>query len=195
MLFFTIFILPQYKTVEAGGEIPWPLSNQRVITMNNSKGLWRLENSLDTKLFNVEIMGGEGSDWVRVAELHPRSLEVLSWGEGYFSNCKADTIDSDCKNLKTLNSFSNIFLGPVEKNDDHLGRYLDMFPNGDLDSNSYLLRLVEVKTSVGNVLGLSIINFEEKKYEHFLGTRLLANPMRCKKIEGVVNDLTCEFSQ
>ena len=42
--------------VQFGGEIPWPLSNQRAVSESTSQGLWDLQSHDTRKLFNVEIV-------------------------------------------------------------------------------------------------------------------------------------------
>ena len=171
--------------LKAGGEVPWPLSNQEVISVDRSKGLWKLSNQEDEKIFNVEMVADprSGFDWVRVSELDPKSWEVVSWGEGFFS-----------QNPNTLNGQSSYFdvtlNAPIN---DKLGRYLTMFPNGDLNQDSYLLRLVEVKTSVGNVLGLSVISYSTMDSEHFLGTRMLKAPLACNEDPKAGQSLVCHI--
>ena len=72
-----------------------------------------------------------------------------------------------------------------------MGRYLYMYPNGDLSAKPYLLRMVEVETSIGRVLGLSVINYVEKSSKHYLGTRLLKEPLDCHATLGEFDSLEC----
>lgn len=165
-----------------GGEVPWPLANQHVVTVQNSRGLWKLGNKTSQMLFNVEIVSREnGYDWIRVSELHPTSYRVLSWGEGFF-RAQSDSDEGS--------SFSDIHLekGKIQ---DRYGRYIYMFPNGDLAQHPYVIRLVEVETTLGTVLGLSIISLVDKEYEHYLGTRIHAQPMKCEEAEEKTENLSC----
>lgn len=169
------------KPLQAGGEIPWPLSNQHVVTVNHGTGLWSLDSYDSSMYFNVEIQTNEkGYDWIRVAELNKETFEVISWGEGFFSN-----------ELKEVASgYTNFSVNPQK---DAYGRYLHMFPKGDLKKNPYVLRLVEVETPIGFLLGLSIIHVVEGDYEHFLGQRVLKNPLKCKEGKVDTDNLTCEI--
>ena len=170
-----------------GGEIPWPLSVQEVVTVKNSKGLWQLEDKNNTRLFNVEMKDDDrsGWDWIRVSEIDPKTYDVISWGEGFFSpNQKLPPIPNS--------SFSQINLDILNGKKDSHGRYLSMFPNGDTTKHPYMLRMVEVKTTLGNVLGLSVIEYVEKNYEHMLGTRIMKKPLSCFESEKKQNEeLTC----
>lgn len=158
-----------------GGEIPWPLSVQHVVTVENSKGLWKLSNKKQTRLFNVEMAkdSRSGFDWIRVAEMDPKTYKVLSWGEGFFTPSKLPGTPES--------SFSNILLGWGQKigGKDKLGRYISMFPNGDLDEKPYLLRMVEVESSLGTGLGLSFMDLTSKKFDHMLGSRVQDEPFSC----------------
>ncbi len=159
--------------IQMGGEIPWPLSIQHAVTVKNSKGLWQLEGKSSSRLFNVEISSDaqSGFDWIRVAELNPKDYSVINWGEGYFSQSSvAGSPDS---------SYSTITLGPsLGKKDPH-GRYLTMYSNGKASKHPYLIRMVEVETTLGNVLGLSLIEYSQNEFEHMLGTRVQKEPMSC----------------
>ena len=164
------------KVTHFGGEIPWPLSIQHVVTVQNSKGLWKLESKNKKRMFNVEMESDirSGFDWIRVSELDPKTYEVISWGEGFFTPPKKSTPES---------SFSNILtdVGPVNSTGkDKYGRYLSMFRNGDFNEHPYMLRMVEVETTLGHVLGLTVIEYSNgMKYQHFLGTRVLEVPLGC----------------
>ena len=102
-LCFFLF-LTAYKVgddVATGGEIPWPYSTQRVVTVKNSRGLWELGNGKNLKLFNVEMKhdSRSGFDWIRVSRLDTKTYEVVSWGEGYYRS----------KKKKPLHGFSSFF--------------------------------------------------------------------------------------
>lgn len=173
-----------YSIVQYGGEIPWPLSVQHVVTVSNSQGLWKLQNKSMSKVFNVEMRTEEnGLDWIRVSELHPKTYEVISWGEGYF-NLKVDTASGQ-------SSFSNILVDTNESLNDRYGRYISMYPNGDLYAHPYMIRIVEVESTLGNVLGLSIINYVEMSYEHLLGARIMKDPLACHQNRENEDNLTC----
>lgn len=181
-----------------GGEIPWPLSNQRMVTVDHSAGLWRLENREAEKFFNLEMNQGEdGFDWIRISHLDTKTLKVISWGEGTFLRCEADSELETCRSKKTGgSSFSNILLDSQNKDqNDQFGRYIHMYPNGDFTRRPYLVRLVEVKTSLGNVLGVSVVNYVEKDFEHLLGVRVLGEPLACNLAGHWNKSLTCEFSK
>ncbi len=170
-----------FSEINAGGEIPWPLSVQHLMTVQNSKGLWKLGDGQQSKLYNVEMRAdtSSGYDWIRVSELDPETYHVISWGEGYFSPAPGQNAQS---------SYSDISLD-TQMQQDKRGRYLTMYANGDLSSHPYLIRMVEVETTLGNVLGLSIIEYVEKKYDHFLGTREMTDPLSC--FESDDKGLTC----
>ena len=167
----------------AGGEIPWPLSVQHMITVKNSRGLWKLEDNLGERMFNVEMStdGRSGFDWIRVSELDPKSYVVKSWGEGFFSSGSKKGSDS---------SYSNITLGPSLGQKDPHGRYLTMFPNGDVTKKPFIIRMVEVDTSLGVVLGLSVITGFPQELEHMLGSRVMEDPLSCAK-SNKTEKLTC----
>ncbi len=171
----TTLSISAFSYVNFGGEIPWPLSVQHAVTVKNSKGLWRLGDGQQSRMFNVEMRkdSRSGFDWIRVSEMNPETYEVISWGEGYFSPENISSVDS---------SYSNVNLDSGGKTDQH-GRYLTLYPNGDLNSHPFLIRMVEVETTLGNVLGLSIIEYVEKKYVHLLGTRVLKEPLGCFQAE------------
>ncbi len=172
-----------FKYYSFGGEIPWPLSSQHVVTMTNSRGLWKLDNKDSSMIFNVEIVSRDsGYDWIRVSELDPESYTVLSWGEGFFRTTTDEAEDQS--------SFSDIYLDK-EAPQDRYGRYIYMFPNGDLNQSPYLIRLVEVETQLGYVLGLSIINLIDKDFEHYLGVRLHTEPLNCVEHEKKIENLSC----
>ena len=183
VLIFTV-IASASGYISLGGEIPWPLSNQSVVTVANSQGLWKLENKDISRLFNVEMTRDkEGeSDWIRVSELNPKTYQVISWGEGLFK--------LGPKPLKSQSSFWNLAVEGVGDEKDRYGRYLTMFPNGDISQPPYLLRMVEVKTALGRVLGLSVIDTNKKSLEHFLGTRILSLPLDCIQVANKV-ELNC----
>ncbi len=174
--------LSAFSYVQMGGEIPWPLSIQHAVTVQNSKGLWRLGDGQQSRLFNVEMRADSrsGFDWIRVSELHPESYEVISWGEGYFSPTAINHTES---------SYSNVNLETGIGKKDSRGRYITMYTNGDLTDHPYMIRLVEVETTLGNVLGLSILEYVEKSFDHLLGTRVMVEPLSC--VEGDKDGLTC----
>lgn len=187
IFFFTLtgFYTPS-GVVQSGGEIPWPLSNQEVVSATHSQGLWKLGNQDGDKIFNVEIVTDPRSrfDWIRVAEMDVNTWEVVSWGEGFFSHAP--------KIYQGPSSFFDVSVRPGGAND-KMGRYLTMFPNGDLKNDSYLVRLVEVKTSLGNVLGLSILDFRSMQFDHYLGTRMMTQPLTCDEKPVRNENLTCHF--
>lgn len=186
-LLFSVVLLVSSLTFasplpQAGGEIPWPLSNQHVVTVNHGQGLWNLNSNTDSIYFNVEVVAKDnGYDWIRVAELDKVTFEVLSWGEGFFSKNKK----------KTCSTYSNI---GVSQSMDAPGRYIYMFPSGDLKNHPYLIRIVEVETPVGFMLGVSIINMIEKEYEHFLGSLVLKHPLACQEENSSKGELVCHIS-
>lgn len=167
---FSIGGLPQ-----SGGEIPWPLSIQHVVTVENSQGLWRLHGKEGDRLFNVEITSDSQSnfDWIRVAELNPNTYAVMSWGEGFFTPGKTSA--------NPESSYSKIVLGKGVGGNDKHGRYITMGSNGFHVGESYLLRMVEVDSAIGKVLGLTIISFNNSKMENLLGTREMNEPMDCSE--------------
>jgi len=170
-----------------GGEVPWPLSNQKVVSVDNTRGLWKLRSGSFEKVFNVEMISHKnGMDWIRVSELDPKSFQVISWGEGFFRQVSASNSQS---------SYSSISLGDLVGSADRLGRYIYMFPNGDIKEHSYLIRLVEVETSVGQVLGISVIRFMDQNYEHLLGQRLLKKPLSCQQDKRLPDDLSCYIEE
>lgn len=170
-----------------GGEVPWPLSNQKVVSADNTRGLWKLRAGSYEKVFNVEMISHKnGTDWIRVSELDPKSFQVISWGEGFFRQMSASNSQS---------SYSSISLGDFVGPADRLGRYIYMFPNGDIKERPYLVRLVEVETSVGNVLGISVIRFMDQDFEHLLGRRLMKNPLACQQDKRLPDDLSCYFDE
>lgn len=173
-----------FSYVQFGGEIPWPLSTQHIVTVENSRGLWELGNGQTSRLFNVEMRrdSRSGFDWIRVSEMDPETYKVISWGEGFFSPSPINQTDS---------GFSNISLEHHSKKDS-MGRYITMYGNGDLSGHPYLLRMVEVETTLGNVLGLSIIEYVDKKFEHLLGTRVMVDPLNC--VESDKAGLKCYLS-
>ena len=174
-----------FSNISFGGEIPWPLSIQHAVTVKNTKGLWKMKSGKDTRLFNVEMRkdSRSGFDWIRVSELNPETYKVLSWGEGFFTpGEKEATIQS---------SFSSVGLETNGKVDTR-GKYLHMFTNGDLESQPYLIRMVEVETTLGNVLGLSVIDYSDNDYDHMLGTRIMKKPLGC--FESDDDNLTCYLS-
>ena len=174
VLFLVGFTYPG-QNVQFGGEIPWPLSNQRAVSASTSQGLWDLKAHDTRKLYNVEIVTDEesGYDWIRVAEIDAENYQVISWGEGIFRT-------NAYSYRKIQSSFFDVTTQPGKQKDVH-GRYITMFPNGDINEPPYLLRLVEVQTSVGHVLGLSVIHYIEYRYEHMLGKRILEKPLRCNE--------------
>lgn len=182
-LFFSIMVFAQVPT-QFGGEIPWPLSNQHVVTVKNSKGLWSMGQKGKKKIFNVEMITNQrsGTDWIRVSELDPKTYEVISWGEGFFTETEYSSIES-------RSSFWDVTVGKDEV--DRHGRYLNMFPNGSLEEHPYLLRVVEVETAVGNVLGLSVLHYVEKQYDHFLGQRIMKEPLSCQMQEDEAEEMSC----
>ncbi len=183
VLLVCLHISSAFAYINFGGEIPWPLSSQHVVTMTNSRGLWKLDNKTSSMVFNVEIVSRDnGYDWIRVSELDPKSYRVISWGEGFFRTSDNEASDQS--------SFSDIYLDKETPQDRH-GRYIYMFPNGDLSQPPYLIRLVEVETPLGYVLGLSIINLVEKDYEHYLGVRLHTQPLNCVEHEKNEENLNC----
>ena len=174
-----------FGTGTFGGEVPWPLSNQKVVSVDNTRGLWKLRAGSYEKVFNVEMISHtNGIDWIRVSELDPKSFKVISWGEGFFRRVSTASSQS---------SYSSISLGDFVGPADRLGRYIYMFPNGDIKEHPYLVRLVEVETSVGNVLGISLIRFMDQDFEHLLGRRLLKKPLSCHNEAREPDDLACYF--
>jgi hypothetical protein len=169
--------------VQFGGEIPWPLSNQRAVSESTSQGLWDLQSHDTRKLFNVEIVTDHesGYDWIRVAEIDPENYTVMSWGEGIFRS-------GAFTRTQWQSSFFDVTTQPGAKSDKY-GRYITMFPNGDINEPPYLLRLVEVKTAVGHVLGLSVIHYIDYRYDHMLGQKILDQPLRCDERAG--EQLSC----
>lgn len=186
-LAFCVLFLSGYTVgngVQAGGEIPWPLSNQRVVTVKNSQGLWELGIGKKRQLFNLEMKhdSRSGYDWVRVAKINQKTFKVTSWGEAFFRRGP----------VKVQNGYSSFFsVGLNPAGPDKHGRYLNMYPNGDLDSQPYVLRMVEVQTSIGRVLGLSVINYVEQNTDHYLGTRLLEEPLYCGETYYGSDSLEC----
>lgn len=183
-----------YGNFNFGGEIPWPLANQREVTESNSVGMWKLYYKNEVKTFNVEMIENQnGFDWIRVSELHPETYEVISWGEGFFLRCDKNPVGAYCKMKQGggTSSYSNIFLSNLGSGKDRYGRYIEMYPNGSFEKSSYLLRLVEVQTSIGNVLGLSIINHTEKNLFHYLGVRHLDAPLNCTESLDNFETLSC----
>lgn len=180
---FTL-IQPAWADNDRGGEIPWPLSVQHVVTVENSQGLWRLENGTSTRLFNVEMKKdvSSGYIWIRVSELGPKTYTVLAWGEGYFTPAKTSI-------SAPKSSFSNINLEAGDYSKDSLGRYITMYSNDEDNDSTYMLRMVEVETSLGNVLGLSILGWN-KHLNHMLGTRVMINPLDCFETKAT-NTLQC----
>jgi hypothetical protein len=178
---------PQDAPFTFGGEVPWPLSSQKVVTVENARGLWRLEMKGYTKLFNVEMIShSNGLDWIRVSELDSESYKVISWGEGFFRQGGSASQQSSYSNIQLGD-----FLGPA----DRIGRYIYMFPNGDIKEQPYLIRLVEVETSIGHVLGLSVIRFIDMEFEHMLGRRVLATPLPCYRYKDIYHDdLECHLN-
>ncbi len=175
------------KVIQFGGEIPWPLSNQRPVSESSSKGLWDLESYGTRKMFNVEIVSEKsGYDWIRVAEIDPHTYEVLSWGEGIFRQVENVIVKG-----KKQSSFFDLNTKPGSEKEDTYGRYITMFPNGDFTKQPYVIRLVEVKTSLGHVLGLSIIHYIEQTYEHLLGRRVLGTPLECDNTDLKEERLSC----
>ena len=176
-----------FSNINFGGEIPWPLSIQHAVTVQNSKGLWRLKSGQDTRVFNVEMRkdSRSGFDWIRVSEFNPETYEVISWGEGFFSPNKPVT--------QPESSFSNVGIETSAGKVDSLGRYIHMFANGDLNSHPYLLRMVEVETQLGNVLGISVIDYTGKKYKHMLGTRVFKEPFGCFETKDDKEELKCYY--
>lgn len=190
--FVVVFVALQVGAgsyVMLGGEIPWPLADQRVVTVDNSKGLWKLRSDKSVKYFNVEMLTRtSGRQWIRVSHLDPMTFEVLSWGVGVFESCsESNTVG--CSEARLRSSFSDIFLGSVEAQPEDLGRYITMLPNANLKDFTYLVRLVEIETSMGRFLGLSTL--KSKRDEHFLGTRVLEEPLRCVEDSNQVNHLSC----
>lgn len=161
---------------QTGGEVPWPLSKQQIITVQNSQGVWQLESGQRFRLFNVEILSQQtGEDWIRVAELDDMN-QVVAWGDGFFANGKK--------------SLGGIWTSTGVK--DGLGRYLYMYPNGDLEKRPFQVRLVEVKTPAGHVLGVSVIDTILNKAEHMLGQRLASQPLKCSKRPDSIEHLQCQ---
>lgn len=181
---FTILFSQESFGFTFGGEIPWPLSNQHVVTVSNSRGLWQLENKSMSKLFNVEMKAHvSGYNWIRISELDPKTYEVISWGEGFF-DLDIDTSDSQ-------SSFSNILVESDEQVNDRFGRYITMYPNGDLHAHPYLIRIVEVETSIGNVLGMSVLDYRNYNFTHLLGKRVLLDPLSCREDIKRADNLKC----
>lgn len=190
------FVAHGFSPLNFGGEIPWPLSNQRMITVDKSSGLWELENIFTRKLYNVEMIESEdGFDWIRIANIDPETYEVISWGEGTFINCTLQADGDGCRQQNGASSFSNILLdSQVKDQNDQFGRYIHMYPNGDLTLSPYLVRLVEVKTGLGNVLGVSVVDYVGKSFEHLLGSRLLSTPLSCVVANEKSKNLDCRVS-
>lgn len=173
------------RQIALGGEVPWPLSNQRPVTAENAAGLWRLDVDEYSMLFNVEMISyGQGVDWIRVSELDKNTLEVITWGEGFFKSTEIGSTES---------SYSSILLGDSMGASDRIGRYIYMFPNGDIQQRPYLVRLVEVETSVGSVLGMSVIKFSDSTLKHMLARRVLAKPLPCHQHPSLKESLRCYF--
>ncbi len=178
VLVFMSGALAQSQTT-FGGEIPWPLSVQHSISASNSKGLWEVKHQQTTKLLNVEISEDtiSGFDWIRVSELEPETYNVIAWGEGFFSPGKSGDGGPQ-------SSFSSVAIGSGLPAQDTHGRYITMFPNNSgLEGSSYLLRIVEVETLIGNVLGVSVIEYKNQEFDHMLGRRLFENPLACVENE------------
>lgn len=172
--------------VQYGGEIPWPLSNQHLMTTKNSQGLWEVTNSKqEKKLFNVEMTQEAGSnfEYIRVSELD-KSFKVIAWGEGFFTKAPLPG--------KPESSFSNIIIGGELGGNDSHGRYITMYGNGKVKKTPYLLRMVEVDTQLGKVLGISVIQYASKKFDHMLGSRVMESPMSCVE-DDKDNSLDCIF--
>lgn len=179
-----VFTTAAFSFVNFGGEIPWPLSAQHIVTVQNSRGLWRLGDGKEHRIFNVEMRTdtSSGYDWIRVSEFDPKTYEVISWGEGYFSPNPGG---------QTQSSYTDVSLD-TESKKDRTGRYITMYANGDLNSHPYIIRMVEVETNIGNVLGLSFIDPGYKNFEHLLGTRVMVDPFGCYETEK--NGLACYLS-
>lgn len=167
------FPKPATKPIISGGEIPWPLAHQYEITAENSGGLWLLEQKSGTRYYNVEILDQfEGMTFLRVSELDPNTFEVISWGEGFFKHEKPTTISVD---------YWSLYLDTNKKIKTDVGRYLYMYPSGDIGERPYMIRLVEVRTTINISLGLSIYPFgSTENNEHILGSRLQTKPLHCE---------------
>lgn len=152
-----------------GDEIPWPFSEQFEISKEHSEGLWMIKHLDGSESYlNLEMVETQDHhvSWMRVSELDVDTLEVISWGEGYFCN------SSTTQAIVFENSI------PIQ---DEIGKYVYMFQNGNFNIAPYLLRLVEVNSGTGPVLGVSTY-FASKEVEptHVLGLRVLKKPFECK---------------
>ena len=191
VLFFVSFSA-MAEPIITGGEVPWPLAHQYRITAENSRGLWKLEQQQGMKYYNVEILDQvEGTTFVRVSELDPKTLKVVSWGEGFFkASQQKTTISTDY--------WADYFIGGAHGIAD-VGRYLYMYPNGDITEAPYMLRLVEVRTSLNISLGISIYPLASAlNKEHVLGSRLQEDPLNCRFNDPgttLQDRLTCHFPE
>ena len=142
----------------AGGEIPWPLSRQHEMTVQNSQGLWLAWTPSGRRYYNVEIVDGIfGATWMRVSEIDAESQEVISMGENFFFGGS-----SKCKESKDR------------------GRYLTMFSNGD-EKKPHKLRLVELDFEWGSYLGISIYpDVIDDEGDHRVGHRTRRKPVSCE---------------
>ena len=181
------FTVSSHGDITAGGEIPWPLAHQYEITPENSRGLWKLEQKTGLKYYNVEILDQVGgTTFIRVSELDSETLKVVSWGEGFFKE----------SSKKTATDFWSIYLDADKiASSLDVGRYLYMYPNGDISKRAHMIRLVEIRTVQSISLGLSIfsagISVEDK--EHILGARMQEKPLDCRIDDDALENLTCDF--
>ncbi|MCJ8278126.1 MAG: hypothetical protein MJK18_14895 [Bdellovibrionales bacterium] len=176
-----------------GGEIPWPIDSQFTVTAENSRGLWMLKHNGVQRLYNVEILDEvEGMTFIRVTEMDYETFQVISWGEGFFRTTTKKKIIGT--------GFWTDYLDVTTPAVKDVGRYLHMYPNGDILEKPYMLRLVEVRTQIGVALGLSMYPLAGgtvSQYEHSLGSRLQKQPLHCEIDEdtrdGDNADLKCDI--
>ena len=185
-LFILITSTSQAQSILDGEEIPWPLVSQHVVTAANSQGLWSINHLSEMRLFNVEIARTfTGEDWIRVSELHPLTMEVLSWGAAVFYNPAPISF--------LVGSPAPTFSQAADNADDFdsVGRFIDLMPNVGVDGDTFTVRLVEVDSWNGRKLGLSIVNYLDGTTEHELGLRMRSYPMSCGDSVQRNGSLTC----
>ena len=187
LVLLVILLLPQSLLADyssKAGEIPWPLAKQDIVTQKNTAGVWIIGDGLSQRIFNIEMreLGDGDYIWMRVAELMPDTLNMIAWGE-IITSAKDSKVSGKAYGLPD-------WLEIVE--DDGLGTYVIIAPNSvKTMGNPTLLRMVEVQTALGTVLGLSIMQLRGGEQKHFLGTRYSKKPLSCFRSESDTSRLSC----
>ena len=169
------FILGVSLPSFAGGEIPWPFSQQFQVSEENSEGLWLVPTADGYRYFNVEIHSQEdGFFWIRITEIDPETHEILYYGEGFFCNHGEQHQSAD-------------------QNPDVI-KYLFLFPNAGSEYRPRLVRVAEVQLDWGMYLGLSLLYpSDTEESEHHIGTRTLKKPLQCR-YHPRVGQMKCDLS-